>query len=149
MSRTGLFSFLILSLSLFAVSTDKAIAQPLTVFDDMELDGNASSDLSEDWDIVIPSGGSSLVSSDLINDISPESIILVGGSKDDLCTCFWHWDYGTVPDKDDLTHAYAALYPEQRLYFGASRYANNGESEIGFWFFRDSVAPQRRGGGSH
>jgi len=48
-----------------------------------------------------------------------------------------------VPDKDNLTNAFAAVSFDasgnQRLYFGADRVANNGDAQIGFWFFHNTV----------
>ena len=47
-----------------------------------------------------------------------------------------------MPDKDDLTHAYAAAYNENSdllLYFGADRISNVGDAFMGFWFFKQKV----------
>ena len=53
-----------------------------------------------------------------------------------------------APDKDDIEHAYAAQYtitaagPYQNhkvLFFGGDRLANNGNTNIGFWFFHNNV----------
>ena len=55
-----------------------------------------------------------------------------------------------VPDKDNITNAYAKQYmidhdgnaatPEHRvIYFGADRLANNGDAALGFWFFQQKV----------
>jgi hypothetical protein len=58
-----------------------------------------------------------------------------GGSKDELDTSNWLHKAGSVLDKDDLAHAYAARYSTRGqvlLYFGADRTANDGDSQIGF-----------------
>jgi hypothetical protein len=55
-----------------------------------------------------------------------------------------------VPDKDNITDAYAKQYmvdhdgnaatPDHRvIYFGADRLANNGDAALGFWFFQEEV----------
>src|SRR5207249_1100170 len=42
-------------------------------------------------------------------------------------------------------------YPNNILYFGADRLANNGDAQLGFWFFRNAVSPNADGtfSGSH
>jgi hypothetical protein len=55
-----------------------------------------------------------------------------------------------VPDKDNITDAFAKVYmvdvdgagsaPLHRvIYFGADRFANNGDAALGFWFFQEAV----------
>jgi len=71
------------------------------------------------------------------------SIFRGGGSKDEKDITQWNWTDGSVPDKDDLVEAFAALYtPAGRkiLYFGANRLAVNGDAQIGFWFFQKAVS---------
>ena len=74
-----------------------------------------------------------------------------GNSKDIDDVPGWRHTTGSVPDKDDLEHAFAAAYfgpdgddpgtdDDVIVYFGADRYANNGSAEIGFWFFQTTVA---------
>ena len=124
-----------------------------------QLDRNAQTSVpsgaaGEDWDKVCPTstppgavsciGGTTAVASTFDTDGANASIFTGGGSKDDLDTTNWNWKDGSVPDKDDLSHAYAARYNSGGsvyLYFGADRFANNGDSQIGFWFFRGSVGP--------
>jgi uncharacterized repeat protein (TIGR01451 family) len=81
-------------------------------------------------------------------------IFTTGGSKDTNDTTSWRWTNGSVPDKDNLLHAYSAVYDvpgkatgveDQVLFFGADRFANNGDSNIGFWFFQQPVGPQTGG----
>jgi len=86
--------------------------------------------------------------SDLVVDLSPSSIFTGGGSKDQMDLTQWNWKDGGVPDKDDLTEAFAALYTptsgpragHKILYFGANRLAVNGDAQIGFWFFQNAVS---------
>jgi uncharacterized repeat protein (TIGR01451 family) len=66
----------------------------------------------------------------------------------------WTWTTSTAPDKADLEHAYTALYEvpstnpnvppgteDQILFFGTERYATNGATNLGFWFFHQPVGP--------
>ena len=137
-----------------------------------ELDGNAITDhvgsaLPDDWDRVYSSTGN-YVGKVFVPDPTSQTFddILTGGStKDDLPLSGWRWTIGSVPDKDNITDAYAAGYTytgeqdcpadsppsglhdpkctnpgDTLLYFGADRFAQNGDSQIGFWFFKNAVA---------
>jgi ribosomal protein L31E len=76
------------------------------------------------------------------------SIFTTGGSKDTRDVSDWRWKDGAVPDKDDIEHAYAAAYAyndDLIMYIGADRYANDGDSMMGAWFFQEPVAPQPDG----
>jgi len=108
-------------------------------------------------------------------DPAPASIFFQGGSKDVNDVTQWKHTDGAVPDKDDITNAYAAAYNvaadvclnaagapvlcsdpgavgdpiheqgDMIVYFGLDRYANNGDAFAGFWFFQDDVAPTSDG----
>ncbi|WP_300652665.1 hypothetical protein [Pseudomonas sp.] len=88
----------------------------------------------------------------ILADPSPLSIFTQGGSKDINDVTDWRHTDGNVPDKDDITNAYAAAYTvpagggdslndpgDLIIYFGLDRYANNGDAFAGFWFFQDEV----------
>ncbi|MES2857920.1 MAG: hypothetical protein V4704_01920 [Pseudomonadota bacterium] len=79
------------------------------------------------------------------------------GSNKDIDTIDT-WEYKSakvVPDKDNITNAYAKAYSVDHdgdgsdaagdtpnhltIYFGADRFANNGDAALGFWFFRNDV----------
>ncbi len=93
-------------------------------------------------------GNSAVQISDLVVDLSPSSIFTGGGSKDQLDITQWNWKDGSVPDKDDLVEAFAALYAptsgpragHRLIYFGANRLAVNGDAQIGFWFLQNAVS---------
>ncbi len=116
-----------------------------------EIDGNVIDDVTagDDWQTLFtfPGGASSGLGSasarSFVSDPAPLSIFTTGGSKDELNISQWRFKDGNVPDKDNLTNAFAAVYTDssgnQRLYFGADRSANNGDAQIGFWFFRNVV----------
>ena len=146
-----------------------------------ELEGDPFDDveaLPDDWNMLHyldPNtggsgfGGQPYAFTGIIADPAPMSIYWKGGSKDVLdIPNWWHKD-GSVPDKDDITNAFAAGYlvPEDVcldsggvavlcsdptaagdpvhftgdliIYFGMDRYANNGDAFAGFWFLQDKV----------
>jgi hypothetical protein len=157
--RNGIRTLLVIGL----VSASAAMAQQKidnnTIF---QLDGNAKQSVGtgtgEDWDTYFcpPSGtvpctpspanfgSGNAVAKNFITDVSGKSIFTGGGSKDILGISNWKFTDGSVPDKDDILHAYAAAYNVSSnllVYFGADRFANNGDANIGFWFFQNAVSP--------
>ena len=112
-----------------------------------ELDNNALNDLlvaGDDWDnVLLGSGGASIDNTGVLVDPAGQTIFTTGGSKDDLNTNQWRHSSGSVPDKDDITDAYAASYAaadgDRVVYFGMDRFAQNGSSNIGFWFFQSEM----------
>jgi hypothetical protein len=80
-----------------------------------------------------------------------------GGSKDfNDPEDSWLWKpKDTVPDKDTILHSFAARYsltptsasgtcPStgttcEVIFFGSDRFANDGDSQLGFWFFQNKV----------
>lgn len=86
-----------------------------------------------------------------------------GSNKDiDLISTWEYKSAKVVPDKDNITNAYAKAYSVDHdgnpatpnhlwIYFGADRYANNGDAALGFWFFRNNVAlaPNGQFSGEH
>ena len=65
-----------------------------------------------------------------------------GGSKDENDIPSWAITTNSVPDKDELLDAYAAVYEKDGdtwVYFGADRFDNDGDAQIGFWFFQGDV----------
>lgn len=124
-----------------------------------ELDANAlnGGSAGDDWNLVVPGDRSStdIVSSfvrDGENPPADTSYFTGGGSKDLNDVPAWAWTTGDVaPDKNEITNAYAVAYRatvdtaandvgDLLVYFGLDRFANNGDAQVGFWFFRDAVA---------
>jgi hypothetical protein len=67
------------------------------------------------------------------------SIYTGGGSKDTEDIGSWIYkNSGGLPDKDNILHAFAAKYGDN-LYFGMDRWANDGDAQLGFWFFKSGV----------
>src|SRR5439155_9658810 len=125
-----------------------------------ELDGNATSSTSDDWDKVCHqvtgsdcsttsnTTGASAVSWTSEQDNLSASIFTGGGSKDPIDISSWAWKDGSVPDKDNLLHAFAARYtlPASAtcpngtnppvgtcdvLFFGSDRLDNSGDAQQG------------------
>jgi len=102
-----------------------------------------------DWDQVHATVGSDpdcstlgLVECAFIEDGIGPSTFIGGGSKDHLPISGWQGTTGASPDKAEILNAYAAKAIEdgqQLLYFGMDRYAVDGSTDIGFWFFKNEV----------
>jgi Domain of unknown function DUF11 len=106
----------------------------------------------DDWDKVY-AGTSSAFATAFIPDPTGDaetSFYTGGGSKDErpISTGQQHWEWNdtndVIPDKDDLSDAFAAAYRDPDsghiiFYFGADRFDTSGDAEVGFWFFRQPV----------
>lgn len=125
-----------------------------------ELDQNALDDalvLGDDWELLNPPSNSDGTAPNFITrSFEAEgigvTIFTTGGSKDDNTvqnTGSGNNGYkhksGSVPDKDEILNAYAAAYSDNIgdliIYFGADRFANDGDAQLGFWFFQENVGP--------
>jgi len=142
-----------------------AIAQPEAgaVHDDgvFELEGDADDDAvaGDDWENILDGDDSADSTTGIQLDGAPDdadgrgvSIFTGGGSKDQQDISSWKCKNGSVPDKDEILHGFAARYTadidsdrvpagdtddETILYFGADRFDNSGDAQIGFWFLQD------------
>jgi len=137
----AIFSAALLALSVIP----GAQAVHLTPDSSFQLDKDATTETEtpqrDDWDRVNAGTDSADVSRFVVDPLGA-TIFTGGGSKDDLDIPNWAHKSGSVPPKDEISDAYAALYVvdgELRLYFGADRFANNGSSQIGFWFFQNPI----------
>jgi len=134
-----------------------------------EIEGNAVDDsgpgLPDDWNDLNPGNisvndstsvtgafGNAQIAT-FVSDpaISTDLIYTGGGSKDFNEISDWgQVAKGTGPPKDDVEHAYAAKYVTSGnhsiLVFGGDRLTNNGDANIGFWFFQNAVGPNDSGG---
>jgi len=140
------------------VAMPGASALPGGIF---ELDGNTedsngAATSPDDWDTLFGDGtapfGHSTAFTGIIPDLANQTIFITGGSKDDLDIPSWQHTAGSVPDKDEITNAYAAAYlapdggdpgteEDLIIYFGSDRFAQNGSANVGFWFTKQKVAP--------
>ena len=76
------------------------------------------------------------------------SYFTTGGSKDVNDMNQWRHQTGDVsPDKDEILNAYAAAYAGGKIYFGLDRLANNGDAQVGFWFFQKPICQRQDGTG--
>jgi hypothetical protein len=153
-----------------------------------ELDGNATRTVSDDWDEVCHKVTITDDLTDNVNNIPDEcataadpngatavswaaeldtnaTIFTGGGSKDPEDVSAWAWKDGAggLPDKDNLTHAFAARYsltPSATtcpstgatcdvLFFGSDRFDNSGDAHQAFWFFQNKITrgSAKSGGG--
>lgn len=148
-SWTALF---ILSLLMQYFAFTVAAPATLAVHDEglFELDGNTVNNpavTGDDWDSHPGATGNRFL---FITDGfgAGDNIFTTGGSKDDLNTTSWKWTTGSVQDKNDIEHAYAASYEKNGhtfVYFGLDRFSNNGDAFTGFWFFKNGISANANG----
>lgn len=132
-----------LSLPILLSSTASAV-HDLGLF---ELDGNATNNTSvtgDDWSNLHAGGGTADDFTGIVSDAEADDTTYFtgGGSKDIYDIGSWAYNDLSAPDKDEITNAYAAAYHDDGdlvIYFGADRFATNGDSQIGFWFFQNEV----------
>jgi hypothetical protein len=122
----------------------------------------------EDWDTLFNSNGTpkaagAAVARSYVDDpfnSGTDNNFTTGASDDDPISG-WGWTQSPVNDKGDIKNAMAAAYVYQGapqgscvgqptpckfaqpgdliLYYGLDRYANNGDANTGFWFFKNPI----------
>ncbi|MBI3913840.1 MAG: prealbumin-like fold domain-containing protein [Chloroflexi bacterium] len=130
-----------------AMSLSAGVALAVHELGLFELDGNAIKNTATDWQNVYNGTSGALatafVSSATEAPATDTSYYTGGGSKDVNDINQWQFTTTDVaPDKDQITNAYAAAYSQNNnlyLYFGADRFANDGDAQIGFWFFKNKI----------
>src|SRR2546426_5443741 len=147
--------------AILATATVAWAVTPTSVF---ELDGDVTNGnhgpAFDDWNLLngdcsVPGGGSGSAGGSntrtCIGSENPPKIFTQGGSKDPLDISQWHWKPAdTVPDKDTITHAYAASYTaspsgDKVVVVGGDRFAVNGDANIGAWFFQQNISLNSNG----
>ncbi len=138
------------ALLLAALSVTPAHAVDSSGF--FELDANAQKETggaADDWSSFYPSVPAGKRATGIIADTTPA--VFRSGSKDTEDINTWHYELGSSPPKDDITHAYAAAYTavggtgdatspgDLLIYFGADRHTFTGAASLGFWFFKQQV----------
>ena len=118
-----------------AVPADCQAVDDPAIFE-LETNANAVSNGGTDW----ANDGTKKFQHDATN----ATIFNGGGSKDILGINQWQTGDGSVPPKDDIADAFATakiVSGQLLVYFGADRTANNGDANMGFWFFQNSITP--------
>jgi uncharacterized repeat protein (TIGR01451 family) len=116
-----------------------------------ELDRNPQDDAvaGDDWETLITGNGGSVAKTDIpiVDADSPTDTTYFsgGGSKDVNDVTQWlHSATDVAPDKDEILNAFAAAYRaadgDLIIYFGLDRFANNGDAQVGFWFFQNEIS---------
>src|SRR5262249_55422800 len=127
---------------------------------------SGSTTTSHDWDQVFADNGvtpppvSGALASAFVTDpfnTNTDDIFTGGGSKDTqgIQPGPWLFTASKPQAKNDITHAYAALYTDpsnghQVLYAGLDRFDNSGDATAGFWFFKKKIgeSPNVSGNGT-
>jgi uncharacterized repeat protein (TIGR01451 family)/fimbrial isopeptide formation D2 family protein len=127
-----------------------AAAPPVAAVHDeglFELEGNAIDEATagDDWQNGTPGAADSLFIPGSVEADGPDTTYFKGGgSKDHLDIPSWEWSSTDVaPDKDELLDVFAAVYEDPDgtiVYFGADKFDDSGDAQIGFWFFQDNIS---------
>ena len=141
--------FLSLTLASTAVLAQAQVKDP-TIF---ELDANAHDQAlaGPDWENVAPNGvvAGAMADTFLADSVTGDDRIFSGGgSKDVRNVNEWGVAVGEPPDKNDIEHAFAAAFDvdgDLVVYFGLDRFSTDGDSAMGFWFFKSSVSATATG----
>ncbi len=125
------------------VTAQPAFATHFT--DTFEIDGDAVNNgavTGDDWSNLYSGGGSATLFTGIIPDPISTQKTFTKGSKDTKDISTWRFSIQSSPPKDDITNAYAVAYatPDLHIYFGADRASNNGDTTIGFWFFKGNIS---------
>ena len=115
--------------------------------DIFELDGNALDQGAvdgDDWQNGTPGAADDLfIPGSVEKDGVDATYFKGGGSKDHHDLDDWEWSGTDVaPDKDELLDVFAAVYEadDTLVYFGADKFDDSGDAQIGFWFFQDKIS---------
>ena len=161
MRKKGLFWILMAIVGAVTIAVGGGIAQAQQNVDDtniFEMDGNPQDDVlvtGDDWHTYFgvlnptsPYPPGNALAKTFVAETGNVTTFTQGGSKDINGVGQWRHTNGSVPDKDDLQNAFAAAYNvggELILYFGADRTSNNGDANIGFWFFQSNIGLNANG----
>ena len=154
--RLAVSAMILFLLSLLVQYASFVGAPPaLAVHDEgiFELDGNAVDQGGldgDDWEDGTPGAADDLFIPGADEAEGPDtSYFHGGGSKDENALSQWGWSTTDVaPDKDELVDVFAAVYEngaDTLAYFGADKFDDSGDAQIGFWFFQDQVSLNANG----
>lgn len=132
--------------ALFLTVSVPASAVDVKTAGKFELDSNALDQAAagDDWSTLVAGNGGTDATTHIIADSSAPDYNFIGGSSKDVQDVnLWQFNAQKMtPDKDNITNAYAAAYTSGGhllFYFGADRFAVNGDAQLGFWFFKNAV----------
>ena len=94
---------------------------------------------------LLPAGS---VTTDILFDAAaPDTIYFGGNTKDHLPISGWDWQSssGSSSDKTNILESGAILI-DGKIYFFGNKFASEGTTTIGFWFFQDDVSIDPSGG---
>jgi uncharacterized repeat protein (TIGR01451 family) len=152
--RGGLYRALFVFLQAAFLGTSMLVVPvALAVHDDgvFEVDGNAVDQGApgDDWQNGTPGAADTLfIPGSVEKDGADVTYFKEGGSKDHHNLDDWRWSGTDVaPDKDELLDVFAAVYEaaETTVYFGADKFDDSGDAQIGYWFFQDTVSLKANG----
>ncbi|GIW20906.1 MAG: hypothetical protein KatS3mg065_1202 [Chloroflexota bacterium] len=110
---------------------------------------------ADDWSQVYGGSSSALVTQFITDptDSNTDDTFTGGSTKDDLPLSGWLWKTAkATPIKNDIAHAFAALYTndggDKIAYFGLDKIEADGNNFAGFWFFQGPVGRTGAGTGS-
>ncbi len=148
--RLAILAMLLFLLSLLVQYASFVAVSPVAAVHDegiFELDGNALDQGGvdgDDWEDGTPGAADDLFIPGSVEAEGPDATYFHGGgSKDENVLSQWGWSATDVaPDKDELVDVFAAVYEDgdTRVYFGADKFDDSGDAQIGFWFFQDAVS---------
>ncbi|PLX78078.1 MAG: hypothetical protein C0615_04130, partial [Desulfuromonas sp.] len=125
------------------------------VTDLFEMDGNGTTEVYDDAaniycdeypadpDCAGVAASSALADGYFVDPLNTQDDDIFGGAKDSLDITEWKWKFGKSNAKNDIEHAFAALYQHPGpgtdtgkyfLYFGMDKLDNSGDAALGFWF---------------
>jgi hypothetical protein len=87
---------------------------------------------------------------DPVNSSATDNIFTIGQTKDTNGIGSWNWTFFKPQNKDDIADAFGATLTDAGtghtlLSTGLDRYASNGDSTVGFWFFQQPVSANANG----
>ncbi len=137
------FKKIMLACFMSLLMTSASMATPSDDIFELEVDANAVDEVSlgDDWGTPPLSGAAKVFSFE--DDTALPDSIFTGGRKDIQDIPDLGWKTGTILDKGNIQHAFAAAYiinSDLVLTFGADRFGNTGDAFMGFWFYKDAVS---------
>lgn len=106
----------------------------------------AGSTTCDDWNLINGAGGGTGANGHSTSRVffTASTLVFRQGSTDTQDPTQWAWQPGSSPGKDAFNAAYAAGYHgpfsgDNIVEFGADRATNNGDLNLGVWFFQKAV----------